>query len=981
MSFSMRFWLFSLSVAVATAAVFYAKPPEFKTSLEDLVGGNSFSLPESVRRQASSRVQVLVSSRSFDKALALADKFSASLDGDLAKTLRFRVEDGRLPEILEFYRSLRGSLMSQRDRKRLEAGTLAGAVLARTISPVPSLFAFNDDPFRFLDDFVKTLPRGFGGLKVERDVLTAEKDGVRHLLLSFELPGADAFDVKRLPAVLGPVVELCEKLNRENDGAELALAGVPVHTLETSGRCEMQIGLLSAFSSVFIFALAFGVLKSLKNVGLVAANLILSASSGFLAVCLAFDSIHLMSLVFGTTLIGLAVDYSFHRFLACGGWENTRANLWKSYLTSMVSFLPLAFSGFPVLTQAAVFLAAGISSSLVCNVIVFGRPAACPRGAPPFSAPESPGASGRFGTIAALTALCACLAVVFSAAEFRTEAQDLHSPSRKLKDAEALIAGLSGLDGGGTMAVVGAADLESALEKEERLFPDVLSLAKFVPSFAVRSRNHRSMEEFHEKSARKIAADLGLEGEVPHPPPPRRLTADDIPRTIAGQFLFSDGSGGVMTFIPNVPAAVKNGIAERGEAGVKFYSPRTMLMEMLGRFGEKTLRMLGVSFALLLAVLFAFYGIRAFLMILPSALAVSAVFAFVALSGGNVNVFHLLAAFMIIGITLDYTIFLAAGFRRGVKPVLCSLLTSMAGFGALAFVSFPVVSSVGTALGIALPVAFIAAAAIFRPAADAGGERAASRSGMEFSYLIYRVFGKRALDFIAVLVAGAVWMFDAKARKAAKTRRRLVNFALSLGDKIAVLSMGPGQPKVSFDGDGDGGRFVADVAAGKGVVVVSSHLGCIETLAAYGECAVKFHVFMALSLTGIFRAFKERHARRSAIVVHPTEGFSMAELFLGAEIVERGDVVLIAGDRGGGRFREMPFLGGARKFPEGAFRFAKHLERPVYFVASVRESGGYRVFAKLLSADDLLGDYVRELERLVKMYPDQWYQWEDDGNG
>jgi predicted LPLAT superfamily acyltransferase len=77
----------------------------------------------------------------------------------------------------------------------------------------------------------------------------------------------------------------------------------------------------------------------------------------------------------------------------------------------------------------------------------------------------------------------------------------------------------------------------------------------------------------------------------------------------------------------------------------------------------------------------------------------------------------------------------------------------------------------------------------------------------------------------------------------------------------------------------------------------------------------------------------------------------------------------------------MPFLGGARKFPEGAFRFAKHLERPVYFVASVRESGGYRVFAKLLSADDLLGDYVRELERLVKMYPDQWYQWEEDGNG
>ena len=190
---------------------------------------------------------------------------------------------------------------------------------------------------------------------------------------------------------------------------------------------------------------------------------------------------------------------------------------------------------------------------------------------------------------------------------------------------------------------------------------------------------------------------------------------------------------------------------------------------------------------------------------------------------------------------------------------------------------------------------------------------------------------------------------------------------------------GAGQPKIRLDESGDARRFIGDVASRKGVVVVSSHLGNIETLAAYGECAAKFHVFMALSISEVFRSFKERHACRPMVEVHPTEGFGMAELFMGGEIVERGDVVLIAGDRGGGRCREMPFLGGSRRFPEGAFRFAAHLERPIYFVASVRERGGYRVFAKLLSRQDALSDYVRELERLVKRYPEQWYQWEDDG--
>jgi hypothetical protein len=74
--------------------------------------------------------------------------------------------------------------------------------------------------------------------------------------------------------------------------------------------------------------------------------------------------------------------------------------------------------------------------------------------------------------------------------------------------------------------------------------------------------------------------------------------------------------------------------------------------------------------------------------------------------------------------------------------------------------------------------------------------------------------------------------------------------------------------------------------------------------------------------------------------------------------------------------KEVPFAGGTHRFPEGAFRFARHLERNVYFIASVREAGFYRVFVRLLPPEDMFGSYVRELEALVEKYPDQWYQWE-----
>jgi predicted LPLAT superfamily acyltransferase len=114
------------------------------------------------------------------------------------------------------------------------------------------------------------------------------------------------------------------------------------------------------------------------------------------------------------------------------------------------------------------------------------------------------------------------------------------------------------------------------------------------------------------------------------------------------------------------------------------------------------------------------------------------------------------------------------------------------------------------------------------------------------------------------------------------------------------------------------------------------------------------------------------------IEVHATEGFGMAELFLASAIVEKGDVVLMAGDRGGGRVRTVAFAGVEHRFPEGAFRLARHLERNVYFAASVLEDGGYRVFVKRLPVEDMFGAYIGVLEDLVKKYPDQWYQWEGE---
>ena len=973
--------LAALAVFAALAVTVVLKPPKFETSLETIVGGEAFALPAPVRKAASSRVQAIASAPSFDAALALADKFVATLDERLVKSVRFRLDAKALSQVLDFYGNAGGGFVSQGDRKlHAESGeALYSEVLGRIASPVPSLFGFKEDPLRFLDGFVKSLPQGFGRWKTKGDVLAAEKDGIWNVLVSFAIPDCEALNIKALPLILGGVVENVKHLNAVSKPARLVLCGVPVHTLETSGRCERQIGMLSTFSLLFVLILAIVTLKSMKAVALLALNLALASAMGFAVLNLAFDSIHLLSLVFGTVLIGITVDYSFHRLLAASpdALAKVRANLVKSCLTTLVSLVPLALSGIHILVQSAFFLSAGLVMSLVFNLFALNL---FNLRLPTFSkcADDSRRQGGWREGVPVLPALLVLAILPLTVlVDFKTEAEDLHSPSQELKSAERLFAELSGIGPDTGMLVVEGGSLDEALEKEECLSLNTMSLSKLVPSFARRQENYKLVEEFYGKYARKLAMQLGCEAAFPLPPLPQRIEAQELSRDIAGQFLFPGDDGKVLTLVPQVSrheAEVASKVP-----GVRFYAPRFMLLEMLASSEKRILHLLLASFAALWLVLMIYYRARAILVVVPSLLAVSLTFAAVSLFCGHVNIFHLLSAFMIVGMAIDYTIFLAGDFRCGFKAVVCSLLTSMAGFGALSFVSFPVVRSVGIAIGIGLPLSFFFAWLIFRPRHQRE-ERAATAFGLELTWIIYRTFGKRALDFVSWVVGNLVWACDSKARRATGSRRKLVNFAMSLGDKIAVLSMGRGQPRIKLDEAGDARKFVEDVISKKGVVVISSHLGNIETLAAYGECAAKFHVFMALSLTKVFRMFKERHSCRSMIEMHPTEGFSMAELFMGSQIVESGDVVLIAGDRGGGRLREMPFLGAKRSFPEGAFRFAKHLECPVYFVACVRERGGYRVFAKCLSEQDLIGDYVRELERLVKLYPEQWYQWDGEGS-
>ena len=113
-------------------------------------------------------------------------------------------------------------------------------------------------------------------------------------------------------------------------------------------------------------------------------------------------------------------------------------------------------------------------------------------------------------------------------------------------------------------------------------------------------------------------------------------------------------------------------------------------------------------FAVLYLLLAKIYDYKSgFKIILPSIMSVAFVFGILGIFRCPVNLFHLLAVFLIIGFGLDYSVFRFNNAGKAGDAVLMSCLTSVFSFALLAFAGFKLISSLGTVLALGLISSYI----------------------------------------------------------------------------------------------------------------------------------------------------------------------------------------------------------------------------------------------------------------------------------
>jgi predicted exporter len=168
---------------------------------------------------------------------------------------------------------------------------------------------------------------------------------------------------------------------------QVSMTGPGVFAVATRDAIRHDVERLSALSLLLIVALLFTLYRSPRTLALGLLPVLSGVAAGIAAVALAFGTVHGVTLGFGTTLIGEAVDYSIYLFVqssqgaprgAAQGKDAMRAWLgvyWPTIrlgvLTSVCGFASMLFSGFPGLVQLGLFSIAGlVSAALVTRFVL-----------------------------------------------------------------------------------------------------------------------------------------------------------------------------------------------------------------------------------------------------------------------------------------------------------------------------------------------------------------------------------------------------------------------------------------------------------------------------------------------------------------------------------------------------------------------------------------------------------------------------------
>ncbi len=667
-------------------------------------------------------------------------------------------DDGFIEPLIEELKPFQHQLLTPKQRQQLQQlddATLLEQAQRKLFRMDTSLqiIPFNEDPLGLFNEYITHLSQS--GLPESGSTQSTQKNGTTTYYQSIPLfITQGALDIEAQEILLQQITDL-SKTSSTEFSVDILRTGVFFFAADAAQKSQKDIKFISTISTIGIISLLLFVFRSFAVLFLPVASILTGIVFAIAVNHYLYGSIHILTIVFGASLIGIIIDYSLHYFYHLKSHHHTESTITKkihkamllSLATSIIGYSALNFSELDTLKKVALFSCCGIFSAWL-SVIAVGS----------LTNTKTLQTSDNFITRILLT-INRFLALTTQKLTFATwgltisivavtlyllglptndDPRLFFKPSQNLLTQEkAANQYTKGFEPGRYLIIKGASieeiyyNYDEFLEKiTPQISPsDLFSAMQLVPSPKQQSSDYQLQNRLYRPTgvAEQFFSDLGIQVEEAKKlqsqyinSSERNLTPDIFLKSIGNippVWIKKDNE--ITSFIL-INKGVDTSIIEKASANsnnITYINTLKLSQESLTQQRLSASKLLILAYLFIAALIIIFYkSLRALQILFVPITATIGTLLIFTLFSIEITLFNIMGLFLVLGLGMDYVIFIKEMNEDNItaqivtqSAVLLSTATTLLSFGLLSLSTIPVAQAFGTTLLIGNTINFFAA--------------------------------------------------------------------------------------------------------------------------------------------------------------------------------------------------------------------------------------------------------------------------------
>ncbi len=710
----------------------------------------------------------------FAKSAQSAQKFCNALNendkSNVLSKVSCKIDPGQIEMIKKLFFNHRYHLLANSFAAKVSYES-RDELIEETIKSIyapftPRVGSILEDPFNHTMEWMQGINTGSNTF-VKDGFITAKHEGQEWIIV-FVQTRDDPFSISTQKQV-ADLIELADaEAMKVDDDIQIVKSGLLFHAMHGAKTARGEISTIGVGSIIFISLVLLLVFRRPSKIALAFIPTLIGCLFAFVLSLLVFERLNLITMVFGASLVGVSIDYALHFLceLNSSAELNGKAAIKKIFsglslglISSCIAYGALALAPFPGIRQMSLFAVAGLVGSWLTVVCWFSvlKPVYKKNG----RENKQPIAywlykkanqihTANFKILPVMLVISVLMTVVCI---YTYRANDsivvLNNSSAELQRSERLIHKLIAPPSSTKFIIVSGDTEQDLLQREEQVTAQLQTLvddgaltgfnavSNLVPSIKTQDDNYQVYGQhiYSESGAlTELYSRLGFpKQQIDKALESYKLDKDNYldinmwltnPASEATNYQWIGktefGYLSVITLASPESARLKQFFAANNQH-VRFVDKVTDISNVLQDYRQVITMMLVAAYIAVLLLLTLRYKAKAIYILLAPFMATVATVAFLSLLGISLNIFCILALLLVLGIGLDYGIFLKESkcSKESLFAVALSCYTTICSFGFLSMSNTPVLKFFGLTLLIGIVLVWIFTILLYRYQADA----------------------------------------------------------------------------------------------------------------------------------------------------------------------------------------------------------------------------------------------------------------------